>query len=378
MKLKMLTFFNYIDKYIYLLFICLISANLNAEDNKNAKNEFVEPNAKEKLMIERINYLNSLRKFAGNLFWEDFGKNDFIGTIVYFTDSNAYFINPEPSVLEKVSKYKKLENEYDYSVLKLVTPYDQPTYIIETVFETEDGNRKNINYMLPILFCSSPEITAALQPEIIATQEWATSAFHELYHQYQFKETAIYNYLNSFIKQNRMFTKDSMQSIYENNWSYKDSLIKENDLLLKAINASSVAEEKKYFTEFLKTRNKRRTEFYKQKKITIGPIEEIWEKLEGTALYIDAVLKENFSNLIENKYLLENDKSFRKENIYQNYKLDTATDYTSINDAKHYFGATGINLVRLLEKNNVDYKTNFFKYASMPLSTQLKYFYKIK
>jgi len=242
----------------------------------------------------------------------------------------------------------------------------------------KEGNKKNINYMLPILFCSSPEISAELQPELVHTQDWATSVFHELYHQYQFKETAIYNYLNSFIKQNRMLTKDSMQSIYENNWSFKDSLIKENDLLLKAINAKSIEEEKKYFTEFLKTRTKRRSEFYKQKKITIGPIEEIWEKLEGTALYIDAILKENFAKIPVNEYLLTNDKYYKKENIYDGYSINTAKDYTSITDAKHYFGATGVNLVRLLEKNNVDYKTNFFKYASMPLSTQLKYFYKIK
>ena len=155
-------------------------------------------------------------------------------------------------------------------------------------------------------------------------------------------------------------------------------MIKENDLLLKAINAKSIEEEKKYFTEFLKTRTKRRSEFYKQKKITIGPIEEIWEKLEGTALYIDAILKENFAKIPVNEYLLTNDKYYKKENIYDGYSINTAKDYTSITDAKHYFGATGVNLVRLLEKNNVDYKSNFFKYASMPLSTQLKYFYKIK
>lgn len=377
MKLKMHIYSKITNTFCTMLLSIFCSMSF-AQNNNISIDDLIEPTEKEVLIIERIKYLNDLRRFAGNLFWKDFAANEFVGTTVYFSDSNAYFINPEPSVLDKVSKYKIINNKYDYNVLKLATPYDVPTYIIETVFETEDGNKKNINYMLPILFCSSPEISAELQPELVHTQDWATSVFHELYHQYQFKETAIYNYLNSFIKQNRMLTKDSMQSIYENNWSFKDSLIKENDLLLKAINAKSLEEEKKYFTEFLKTRTKRRSEFYKQKKITIGPIEEIWEKLEGTALYIDAILKENFAKIPVNEYLLTNDKYYKKENIYDGYSINTAKDYTSITDAKHYFGATGVNLVRLLEKNNVDYKSNFFKYASMPLSTQLKYFYKIK
>jgi hypothetical protein len=58
--------------------------------------------------------------------------------------------------------------------------------------------------------------------------------------------------------------------------------------------------------------------------------------------------------------------------------MNTDFAYISINNADHYFGATGFNLVRLLEKNKVPFKDNFFQFASMPLATQLKYFYKIK
>lgn len=369
--------YSNIKRTIFIVAIISFAYLSIAQKNTVSIDRLEEPTEKEIIIIERINYINQLRKVAAELFWQDFGKNDFIGTIVYFSDTNAYFINPEPSVLSRVSKYTVLSHQYNYHVLRLATPYDKPTYIIETVFEAEDGNKKNINYMLPILFCSSPEISAQLQQEAIVTQEWATSVLHEMFHQYQYKETGIYNYLNSFLKHDRMLSKDSMQGIFRSNQSFRDSIIKENDLLLKAINTTSIDEEKKYFSDFLKIRNKRRTDFYKQKKALIAPIEEIWEKLEGTALYIDAIVKQNLDNMADNPYLAEKDKYYSKTKLYKNFTIENTPDYISVNEAKHYFGATGINLVRLLEKNKVDYKSNFFKFGSMPLSTQLKYFYKI-
>jgi hypothetical protein len=62
---------------------------------------------------------------------------------------------------------------------------------------------------------------------------------------------------------------------------------------------------------------------------------------------------------------------------YQGFSFETAPEYFDSKTADYYLGATGFNLVRLLEKNQVDYKNNFFNYASLPLHMQLKYFYKL-
>lgn len=365
-------------KEVIFAFLLFISTFCFSQKNGFNIDDLVEPNEQELLIIERINYLNEMRKLSSNLFWKDFGLNEFPGTIVYFTDSLSYFINPEQSVLDKISKFKALKNPYDFTILRLALPFDAPTFVIQTLFETSEGNKKNINYMLPILFCSSPEVSKTLQPEINSTELWASNTLHEYFHQYQFKIKAIYSYLNVFISQKKMFDKDSMQSIYNKNWNFKDTLVKENDLLLKAINSNSLEAEKNYFTQFLKSRNKRRLEYQKKTKFAIGQIEDLWEKIEGTTLYLEAVLKQNFGQLPPQHYLIQHDTLFLNQNIFSGFNLATDLKYTSIQDADYYFGATGLNLIRLLEKHNVDYKKDFFQYASMPLSTQLKYFYKIK
>ena len=366
-------------KNTVLVFFCLISLFCLSQQNKGFNiDDLVEPDEKELLLIERIKYLNEMRKLTSDLFWNDFGIGEFSGTIVYFTDSLSYFFNPEQSVLDRVSKYKALKNPYDYTVLRLALPFDKATYVIQTLFETSEGNKKNINYMLPILFCSSPEVSKNFRPEISNTELWTSNVLHEYFHQYQFKIKAVYSYLNTFISQKRMLDKDSMQGIYTKNWNFRDTLVKENDLLLKAIGANSVEAEKEYFAQFLKLRNKRRLEFQKTTKIQFGQIEDLWEKIEGTALYLEIILKQNFDKLPPNKYLIQHDTMFQNQNIYSGFSLSEAQNYISINDADYYFGATGVNLIRLLEKNNVPYKKDFFQYASMSLSTQLKYFYKIK
>lgn len=366
-------------KSLFFVFITFYFVSFSFSQTKVfSLDDIVEPNENEKLIAEHIKYVNDIRQLAADLFWKDFGKDEFVGTIVYFTDSLSYFFNPEESVLEKISKYKSIKIKYDWVMLRLALPFDEPTFVIQTIFETSEGNKKNINYMLPILFCSSPEVSKKIQPEIESTEKWGVSVLHENYHQYQFKTKAIYSYLNTFISNNTMLNKDSVQSIYLRFPNFKDTLLKENDLLLKAINSSSIEQEKIYFEQFLKLRNKRRLEFQKSQKIKIAQLEDIWEKLEGTTLYAEAIVKQNFDKLPKSHYLIANDPLFLNQNIFSNFSMNNDPKYTTIEAAENYFGVTGYNLVRLLEKHNVDYKSDFYTYASMSLATKLKYFYKLK
>ncbi|MCB9033995.1 MAG: hypothetical protein H6553_09170 [Chitinophagales bacterium] len=333
---------------------------------------------KEKVMVARIDCLNNMKQFAGNLYWKDFGKSNFVGTIVYITDSASYFFNPEALIMERIHNYAPIDASEDYSLLKLA-PFKTPIAIIETMFEPEFGDESQIYYKLPVLFASSPELYQRLNiNEFNNTDEWLVSAFHEYYHQYQYKNIAILDYITSLLKQKKLLTMDSLSSIYHNNIAFKDSLDKENQLLLKAIQSTNKEVEKKYFAEFLKVRNERRKQYIKQTKFPINLPEDFWEKLEGATYYQEAILKHNYNAFKGDSTLLKIDNNYTGGTSFSSFNMNSDPKYSDTNEAFYYVGAIGFNLIRLLEKNKVNYKDNLYKFASQPLHTLLKYHYKIK
>ncbi len=340
--------------------------------------EILQPTPHEKLITERFEYIRQIKKFVGNLYWKNFSNNEFPGTVVYFTDSASYFINPLPEMKDKVSKYSILENDYDWNIWKLRMPLDSAKFVLETQFQFDNKAKKYINYKTPVLFCSSPELTKKEKEKIKTTQEWSIAMMHELYHQYQYSNEAILTYVLRLYQEKKMIDMDSMQGIYMTDKAFHDTLQLENEILKRAYAATSFDEEKKLFTQFLKLRSKRNLAYFKKSKFWVNTPENFWEKLEGTCMMMEKQLKENFQSVKPTEYILNNDPMYDKTFVYNEKDVTEIDFYSKLDDERFYVGTTGFNMVQLLEKNKVPYKDNFFSYASLPLDLQLKYFYKIK
>ncbi|MCC6583639.1 MAG: hypothetical protein IT271_08050 [Chitinophagales bacterium] len=343
-----------------------------------AQSQIIKPSPEEKLITERFEYIRIIKKYIGNLFWKNFSNNDFPGTVVYFSDSASYFINPLPEMKEKVSKYTIMENDYDWNIWKLRMPLDSAVFVMETQFQFTPKSKSYINYKTPVLFCSSPELSRKEKEKLNTTQEWSIAMMHELYHQYQYSNEAILTYMLRLYEEKKMIDMDSLQGIYLNNQAFRDTVKLENELLKQAVAATSLEEEKKLFSRFLKLRTKRDIDYLKKKKFYINTPENFWEKLEGTCLMMEKQLKENFRNIQPSEYIMKNDPMYDPSFAFNEQELSEIQFYNQLDDTKFYFGTTGYNMVQLLEKNNVPYKDNFFSYASLPLELQLKYFYKLK
>lgn len=358
-------------KLILTLSLFVYSVTANAQ-------LILKPTDEEKLITERFEYIRLIKNYIGDIYWSNFAKNDFPGTIVYFTDSASYFIHPKAEMKDKVSKYNILYNDYDWNIWKLRMPLDSAKFVMETTFQFDPKAKAYINYKTPVLFCSSPELTKKEKVVIGTTQEWSVALMHELYHQYQYANEAILTYVLRLYQEKKMIDMDSLQGIYLKNKAFKDTLQLENELLKKAYASTSIEEEKKLFAQFLKLRAKRNLEYFKKSKFWVTTPENFWEKLEGTALMMEKQLKENFSKIEPTEYILNNDPLYDKSFKFKEDSQEEVKFYTELDDENYYVGTTGYNMVRLLEKHKVAYKDNFFNYASLPLDLQLKYFYKIK
>lgn len=357
-------------KFIIVILLTIVCFNSRAQ-------AIVEPNSGEKLMTQRFEYIRVIKKYIGEKFWTKFAAKDFPGTIVYFMDSASYFINPKLEMKDKVSKYSILENDYEWNIWKLRMPLDSVQYVMETQFQFNPKAKAYINYRTPVLFCTSPEFTSIKRPELSTLQDWSVALMHELYHQYQYSNEAVLTYILRLNDEGQWLDMDSLQTIYKSNQAYRDTIKDENELLKRAVASIDIEEEKKLFAEFLRKRAVRQKDFLKKKKMNISPTENLWEKLEGTCLMMEKILKENFNAIEAPAYIVEYDPMYSKGFAFNEKDLAEIQFYNELDDSRFYVGSTGYNMVQLLGKNNVPYKDNFFNYASLPLSLQLKYFYKI-
>jgi hypothetical protein len=83
-----------------------------------------------------------------------------------------------------------------------------------------------------------------------------------------------------------------------------------------------------------------------------------------------------FANKQPDPKLSQVDPSYKAYQIFKNYKIEN--DPWLYTPGKRYFYATGFNIVRLLDKLHIPYKSNLFKDGESTLEQQLENNYKIK
>ena len=223
----------------------------------------------------------------------------------------------------------------------------------------------------PIMYCSSFEASSKKMPECTSTEYWVTVIVHEYFHGFQFKHKS---YTNTVLMKTAGVSQDSLSKIFKNNSWFAEKIKKENDFLLKAIQSENRSETESYIDSFFSLRKERRLEVQSKLNFEIDDVEKIYETMEGTARYIEYNLQMEYATRKPDKKLASVDTAYHSYKIFQNYKIEN--DPWLYTAGKRYFYATGFNIVRLLDKLKIDYKSRLFKEGSLSLDEILEKNYK--
>ncbi|WP_426669748.1 hypothetical protein ACPPVU_00610 [Mucilaginibacter sp. McL0603] len=302
------------------------------------------------LTISRILWFYSLKKQLALRAWPGFDGSDYNVDLAYFTSKSTFLIDPENALKgkNKLQKVYSTEQISIYSTERL----DTNQFHMSTAYESQDSTL--FWYQHPVMMCSDYETTHQTQQDVNDLQTWATMVMHEYFHGFQFRHKAFIRYANDSIT----VSNSRLQSYYDNYAWFKQSIEKENSLLLACLNTSDNHQVEKLFKRFKYLREHRRKYFSALMKFNLGPQEDFLEKMEGSSRYIEFKLYKTFSKIPRNKRLERIDTAYKK-NIYRNFNLKQKSWMYQSNSIR-YFYSTGFNMIRLMDKLNISYKENFF------------------
>jgi hypothetical protein len=219
------------------------------------------------------------------------------------------------------------------------------------------------DYHSPFMKCSSYEEVFKKIPNVLSTEEWVTMIIHEYFHGFQYKHQA---YIDNYEKNIIQIQPDSLTNIYNSNSWFKNSIDKENETLLTAINEPDTLKTQQLIDAFFKIRNQRRIETKQRIKLDISNYEKCYETLEGTARYVEFSLYNKFSTSRPDYKLLKSDPSFKSFKKFRNYKIEN-DKWLYLTEKTTYFYAVGFNMARLLDKLKIEYKTKLFNQGELSL-----------
>lgn len=305
----------------------------------------------EKVIFDRIKYIYNLKSLIDKDTWSSFSRAEFDLPLIFYADSNCYVTNPNDKFLRQFNPVLVYKNKslliYKTSLLDSI-PFHMETHI------SLGDYTPDYNYNSPFMHCSSPEITDKFVPDVHSTEMWATMVIHEYFHGFQFKHIQFQQFYAKHVN----VSADTLKGLYNNNDWFKESVDRENELLLSALNATSKSEIKPSLIEFFKVREQRLLKSKELLKSDIRLIEKNYETMEGTARYIEYSLYEKFSSMQPDENLIKSDTLFKSYNYFNDYTI--SQDGWLYLSGSNYFYATGFNIARLLDKMKVDYKHRLF------------------
>jgi hypothetical protein len=306
----------------------------------------------EKIIIARLNWLYKVKEFAATLSWPEFSGSKNEVALAYFTDTSSYISDPG-FVLQQRIATKPFYAKGKRSILKTTKRIDDRPFHMETAMDTKDSNLLYFNY--PVMMCSSYESTLAQMPDLGSLQEWAAMVVHEYFHGFQFRNPQLTTYGDSAVN----LRGSQIQSFYNQIEWFKTSVDQENQLLLDCLTLADNKRIKTTLKIFCALRENRIRRLEDSLHINLAPQEAFYEKLEGSAKYVELNLIAGFKNFPVDRDLQLLDIAYKTE-AYQHFDINTEKwMYTP--GSISYFYATGYNLLRVLDHLKVDYKKNFFK-----------------
>ena len=316
--------------------------------------------SEEQIIFGRIEYIFNLKPTIAKKYWKGFDKKKYDVPLIYYTETESYIANPSKDFVSYFKATLVFQNS-DIKIYKTVKRFDDIPFHMETSFGIDESTDKIIR-PTPIMHCSSFEVTSKKIPESTSTEYWVTMIIHEYFHGFQFKHKT---YINTTLEKTGNVSEDSLSKIFKNNIWFEDKIKKENDFLLKAIQSKSKLETESYISSFLSSRKERRLETKSTLNFEINDIEQIYETMEGTARYIEYNLQVEYETRKFDKKLVSLDTAYHSYKVFRNYKIEN--DPWLFTPGKRYFYATGFNIVRLLDKLKVDYKSRLFKEGNLSL-----------
>lgn len=317
------------------------------------------------VVCDRLSLFETIMQKVGAKYWHSYNTKDMTPPPVYFDDSVSWLAFSN-EVLFKNIKYERIKCASGLILYKLNIRLDTVLFHMENKMSFTDATSPY--YYHPIMFCSYVETASRLIPEVKNTEEWLQMVLHEYFHAFQFNHKNSINYLADSIA----LSVDSLHGYYRrNNW-FRGYLKMENDYLLKAIDAQAEDSIKYFSAQFFETRKQRREQFFTQFHFDISRAEMFWEKIEGTARYIEYNTGFVYTKIKHKSLDKGCDLSFKGfKNYYDKDITNEPWFYEKTQMMVGYYYVTGFNLCRLLDKLKISYKDNLFNTPSTELEQYL-------
>lgn len=288
-------------------------------------------------IVARIRQVRCLRNAAA---WPGLADAAYDTPLLYYTDSVCYAVNPTARFLEEFAA-RPVFRDAEIAIYKVPLPDSLPFHM-ETQMNFTDSTACNAR--VPLLCCSSPELTVRIVSDVTSDSIWLPMVLHEYAHGFQFQQPGV---AATFAREMISVPEETLKNLHRRcDWLGR-AVHAENELLLAAIAADAPAARDSCIRRFRELRAARRQRMAAALGDSVVRAEAIYESMEGMARYVEACAGFRLGSYTE------------------------ADDWLWRTDRSGYFFATGYNLVRLLDKCGAD-KSQFFAPELPPLDRFLE------
>lgn len=334
----------------------LIAACNNQNKEKLQSNESVlEVNQfdfPDSLSVRRISFVLNLKQAVAKNTWPDFGKRSTEGTLIYFNADKSEIFFADSLVIETLDSYEKHSDDY-----LLASRTDSIPFHMENMLSFDKGDSSKLYFNNPVeQYCSVEEIAQYI-PSVESSEMWSTMVIHEMFHHYQFNNENYKEYAKSEISILPFDTRDLSRLGREDD-NFLSMIQNENDLLMKAISEDNGSSRDSLISAFLENR-KTRLDQYGRGYPYLEQVEDFYILQEGSARYIEyksmfelsEYAKDSGSVVISNDPMFNSFQEFKEINLN-----DPAFSYLTYPAPSDYHYTIGFNIMRLLDKLEVEYK----------------------
>ena len=217
-------------------------------------------------VVGRLQYVYALKNVINDCIWQGFADKTNDVPLIYYDDTCCYVVNPSDKILAQCKAKPVFQND-DINIFQTQRIDNNPFHMHVTITD-EEGR---IDYRTPVMRCSSLEQTSKTIPDVTTVREWVTMVMHEYFHGFQFKQDA---FLDAYEKAFAACPQDTLSRLQVQHEWYRESILQENELLLKAIGEANLDKAKAHIRKFFELRDGRRDRMRKEQNTDIAAAEQ--------------------------------------------------------------------------------------------------------